>query len=217
MSTTAEILQAQKRKLQKTLDNKASIKQAITNKRGGIDIGENQSTWASEIESIEPLLDTLDITENGKHNVKDYKNVDVFVKGDYFNDLEEILSKQSYISYEVPYGIKVIGPYGVYGYNNVYLPNTITHIQNSAIMKDSYTSSVIYFNGSFTEYMLIIKGTLDNANSFFPIRNGSMNVYFKNKNNEYIQASGNVKLTKKFLIYLKVRLIALGHNKIIQI
>ena len=46
---------------------------AIKDKRGKGTI--NAQDFADEIRAIEPLLDTLDITENGEHNVKDYKNV----------------------------------------------------------------------------------------------------------------------------------------------
>ena len=53
MGTTAE-------KLQKALDNKNAIKQAIINKGG--DVGDNMSEYASAIENIQTGLDTSDAT-----------------------------------------------------------------------------------------------------------------------------------------------------------
>ena len=53
MGTTAE-------KLQKALDNKNAIKQAIINKGGNV--GDNMSEYASAIENIQTGLDTNDAT-----------------------------------------------------------------------------------------------------------------------------------------------------------
>lgn len=187
MSTTAEILQAQKRKLQKTLDNKASIKQSLSNKRGK-DVGENQSTWASEIDAIEPLLDTLDITENGNYNVKDYKNVEVGIvsQGDqpYINLIEGNVTE-----FTIPYGTKKIIDRMFYAYSNLnlHLPNSLESIGSEIIGSPSGATRLnFYFSGNFAQWLNIQKGTKSNK-GFISGTNTNINLYVNN--NEKIEGT----------------------------
>lgn len=174
MSTTTEILQAQKRKLQKTLDNKASIKQAITNKRGGIDIGENQSTWASEIENIEPLLDTLDITENGEVDVKNYKKANVIVGGDILNDYINFLQRDLAYNefYNIPYGVETLGNYALFKIQEVgksrkiKIPKSLKYIKSKQSDSPSQNpaSFDFYYEGTLLDWVKIQKGEFTSTN-----------------------------------------------------
>lgn len=173
MSTTAELLQAQKRKAQKALDNKANIKQSLSNKRGK-DVGDNQSTWASEIDAIEPLLDTLDIKKNGLYDAKDYKNVNVFIESEDFDTFKKLIERTGGNSITIPYGVTKIGynalwtedsTYNKYVlYNHYYLPSTITSIAaHSMSFYYDNEKSRIYFGGTLEQWASIPKGQYDNS------------------------------------------------------
>lgn len=135
-------------KLQKSLENKASIKQSLSNKRGK-DVGDNQSTWASEIDAIEPLLDTLDITENNVYDVKDYKKVNV---GVYSEDMQSIFD---YYNGTSPY---LVIPYGLTKMTNnklsinldtIYIPNSVVDFQYNSL----YRVTSVYYKGTFEEWL----------------------------------------------------------------
>ena len=112
MSTTAELLQAQKRKAQKALDNKVGIKRALDARRFK-DVGENQSTWESEIYAIEPPLEMLTISENGEYDVKDYKKVNVGIVAQGDEVLIDVI-EGDIVNLTIPYGATTNRPYKFY-------------------------------------------------------------------------------------------------------
>ena len=172
------------------------VASAIKDKRG---IGSvNAQNFSTEIRAIEPLLDTLNITENGKHNVKDYKNVSVYVQSDADLKLKEMIEKTNIDEFEVPYGITKIGSYSLVNYMNLTLPNTIIEILSNGIQGPSSTN--LYYNGTIDEYLLIRKGSTSGEN-FYPFHSQSgsstittryLNV--KNENGEYTTFKGNVNI-----------------------
>ena len=195
MSTTAELLQAQKRKAQKALDNKANIKQSLSNKRGK-DVGENQSTWASEIDAIEPLYDTMIIEENGEYNVTEYKNVNVNISTDETQIIIDII-ENDIREVNIPQGATMIGQYKFYknsSLNKVTIPNSVTFIGEQAFYGDSQITEVhlgnglaklgnmvFYLDSKFSTTMKVYINTLED---WFNIKWGSnYNVPFYNRGN----------------------------------
>lgn len=79
---------------------------AIKDKRG---IGSvNAQDFSTEIRAIEPLLDTINITENGLHDVKNYKNASVVVGGEHLQNLIHFIERPNN-NFNIPYGVTIIG------------------------------------------------------------------------------------------------------------
>ena len=105
---------------------------AIKEKRGtGNPI--NAQNFSTEIRAIEPLLDTLSISENGEHDVKNYKKVNVGIQplGD---EVLIDLIEGDLTELAIPYGITKLREYA-FSYSaikNVTIPETVTKINNNA-------------------------------------------------------------------------------------
>lgn len=161
------------------------VASAIKDKRG---IGSvNAQNFSTEIRAIEPLLDTLNITENGKHDVKDYKNVSVVVESEADVQLRGIIERNS-DTIIIPYGITKIGQGAfsssnsrIYGdevpINKFYIPITVKKISafafsNAETKGSSSYGCLFYYEGSFKEWATIEKGYIDKSkdtSAFFTI------------------------------------------------
>lgn len=171
------------------------VASAIKDKRG---IGSvNAQNFSTEIRAIEPLLDTLDITENGEHNVKDYKNVSVLVESEADIKLKEFIEKTNTTNvFEVPYGLTKIGSGSLSSYTKFIIPNTVTFFNRWSFQTSNYYS--IYYNGTFEQYINIEKGKLNGSNlEYFSADLGSKNpsyyyLYLKNDNGEFSKVQDNI-------------------------
>lgn len=81
---------------------------AIRDKRGKADFI-NAQDFASEVRAIEPLLDTLNITSNGKYDVKNYKNINADVHTDDWQYVKMYIERNGVSNYIIPAGITIIG------------------------------------------------------------------------------------------------------------
>lgn len=105
------------------------VASAIKDKRG---IGSvNAQNFSTEIRAIEPLFDTINITSNGKVDVKNYRNASVLVETEDYAKLKNYLENAPE-SFEVPYGFTKIAPLSFYSGTTKYLtfagPELITEV-----------------------------------------------------------------------------------------
>ena len=100
-----------KKEFEDLITIKTFLKGAINEKGGTITDDTPFSEYPNQVKTkTGNLLDTLQITENGKHNVKDYKNVSVLVTDDNFEKLQKLISSEDEVVMEIPYGITKIAP-----------------------------------------------------------------------------------------------------------
>lgn len=158
---------------------------AIKDKRGtGNPI--NAQDFASEVRAIEPLLDTLDITENGKHDVKDYKNVSVIVESEGYEKIKGLIER-SVGTFKVPYGVETIGNFSLAFdriISNLTIPNTVTSILDDAI---GIRAGNIYYEGTINQWSEISKGRFSEPSNFFPaIRTNLGTPYLYDNNGDMV-------------------------------
>lgn len=152
-----------------------SIANAIRSKKLNATEPINAQNFASEIQSIEPLFDKLDITENGNFDVKDYKNVSVAVDNE--NDISyDLIQGNAFDVINVPYGITKIrnGAFNEITANKIVIPDTVKTINGafnnakigefvipnteiamgSASFRASFTTNrIIRYNGTLSEFI----------------------------------------------------------------
>ena len=105
-----------------------SIANAIRKKKNNND-KYTPINFASEIESIEPLYDTITIKENGEYNVTEYKNAIVNLSTDETQIIINLVERDL-LELTIPYGATKIGKYSFYqsSLDEVTIPNTVTNI-----------------------------------------------------------------------------------------
>ena len=158
------------------------VASAIKDKRG---IGSvNAQDFSTEIRAIEPLLDTLDITENGEHDVKDYKNVSVLVENTEFLELKNYFDneKTAHPRFIIPYGVEKI--LRTVDTSSLEIPLSVKEIKYNTLC-----DSVIY-KGEFSDWLKITKN-LSNSTSTNNLNNGNSIAFYLEKNGEIIQLSND--------------------------
>lgn len=116
------------------------IANAIRSKTGKVG-SINAQNFASEIESIEPPLDNIEINANGVYDIKDYKQATFNYTS---NDLEKLkaLIERTEKTFEIPYGPTQIGSYAFYEapFSQVIIPESVSLIDNYAFYKSDITN-----------------------------------------------------------------------------
>lgn len=189
-----------KEMLQELVTTKTFLKGAINEKGGTITDDTPFSEYPNQVRTkTGNLLDTLQITENGNHDVKDYKNVSVLVESDYLNIIKQILGVWgANETINVPYGVEDImtGTFNrntnVNGANfvkNLYLPSTLKRFYENAVEGNT----TIYYESDINKWAIISKGRYT-SNSYKHWNTGNISnlkIYFNNENNDI----GNVTLS----------------------
>ena len=156
------------------------IADAIRSKKSGDTGTINAQNFASEIRSIEPFFETIVITENGTHNVADYKNAIVSISTS--DDLTKILFEGGTIDeLEIPHGVTKIRSRAFGGINidvikipetvvqigdaftnctlnTIYLPKSTTHISSGAFNGtkiDNNKNRTVYYAGTLDDWFKI--------------------------------------------------------------
>lgn len=125
------------------------VASAIKDKRGtGNPI--NAQDFASEIRAIEPLLDTINITKNGEHDVKDYKKASVLVYDTSMNDIINFYEGKTGNTLKLPYGItNLAGSKVPDTVTTAYIPKSIINFDYACLVG----CTTIYYEGSFEEWL----------------------------------------------------------------
>lgn len=131
-----------------------SIADAIREKKGTTD-KINAQSMAFEIETIEPLLDTIELKDPGKYDVKDYKYAQVLppdVLTEFIGVLEGTASEV-----HIPEGTTQLRMYAIYP--SIYIPKITVHIPTTVntingAFQSSYTNTEwdIKVTMSFSDY-----------------------------------------------------------------
>ena len=148
------------------------VASAIKEKRGtGNPI--NAQDFASEVRAIEPLLDTIEITSNGEHNVKDYKKALVVVPLEDLENMKNLIERKDKTEVTIPYGVTKLG-YSILNfddgslsscrYNAIHIPTTVVEFGIKCL---SISGTNIYYQGSLDAWFSITRGSVQSYSNTF--------------------------------------------------
>lgn len=182
------------------------IADAIRSKKGTV-LPINAQNFASEIESIEPPLESIELNQNGEYDVTDYKKAIVnCTSDDIENFYKPLISGQTMSNINIPYGISEIGDTfftktpqvrGDSSYTvNLTIPSSIKKIGLRPFLSSYFNTSAInryniYFTGKIEDWVSIEFASTDSIPWITAYFNGK-HFYVLNSNNEYYEVTNLV-------------------------
>lgn len=127
----------------------------------------NAQDIPSEIESIEPPYDNINITSNGEVDVTDYKKASVLVSDDNLEFIKDLFARETK-QYHIPYGVTSLKlktlnsmPYA----SSIYIPTSVATFEQAI----SGSNINLYYEGTIEQWININKTPKPSTTSDTPL------------------------------------------------